>query len=419
MQIRTSHFKKILWISIWLSILNLVFIFGQDLKNPRVKFIDCYFEFASPLNWEMQGDTAVRIYLMYDYERNSPNRAAGHWYFKVIADPGTHLKLILSNMDNVWNGQKTKVIGNIKQDVACYISYDNKNWEGIKTSRLPGMELMVDFIMKGESVYIARIPPYTITDLEKLKTRISKNPLVKIYNIGTTVEGRPLEIIQLGNQNAPHSFIIRARAHSWESGGSWVLEGLINRYIYRNSKKWSEKFCLYLMPMANKDGVARGMTRFNVSGKDLNRNWEEKPDSVLCPEKFALEKFITGLIKKGIKPDLGIDLHNDDYGSLGPAPHDKNDMQFLKNMKLYEKLMRKYTSFSEEVTYAWKTASQAKPNLLFNGGLLTRYGIEAITYELNANWIGSLNKIPSREDYIKAGEGLNDVFYEYLDGIKK
>jgi hypothetical protein len=27
------------------------------------------------------------------------------------------------------------------------------------------------------------------------------------------------------------------------------------------------------MPMAAKDGVARGMTRFNLAGMDLNRNW--------------------------------------------------------------------------------------------------------------------------------------------------
>jgi len=76
--------------------------------------------------------------------------------------------------------------------------------------------------MKGSEVYIARMPPYTITDLENFKAKISGNPLVKITNIGKTVEKRPLEIIQIGNQNAPHSVIIRVRAHSWETGGNWL-----------------------------------------------------------------------------------------------------------------------------------------------------------------------------------------------------
>jgi len=75
--------------------------------------------------------------------------------------------------------------------------------------------------------------------------------------------------------------------------------------------------------MAGKDGVARGMTRFNLSGKDLNRNWDKESDPVLCPEKYALEKFITKLISDGIKPCLGIDIHNDDGGGIILARHPK------------------------------------------------------------------------------------------------
>jgi len=58
----------------------------------------------------------------------------------------------------------------------------------LRTTTLPGMELMVEFIMKGESVYVVRMPPYTISDLENLKMKIANNKLVKIHNIGMTVE---------------------------------------------------------------------------------------------------------------------------------------------------------------------------------------------------------------------------------------
>lgn len=131
---------------------------------------------------------------------------------------------------------------------------------------------------QDQSVYVARIPPYTISNLENLKKRIGNNKLVKIYNIGLTVQKRPLEIIQLGNPGARNSIIIRARAHPWEPGGNWVVEGLINKFITENSKEWQKTYCIYIMPMANKDGVALGMTRFNVLGKDLNRNWDREPD---------------------------------------------------------------------------------------------------------------------------------------------
>jgi predicted deacylase len=276
------------------------------------------------------------------------------------------------------------------------------------------MELKVDFIMKGESVYIARIPPYTISDLENLKKRITNNSSVKIFNIGSTVEKRPLEIIRIGDPDAPNSVLIRARAHPWEPGGSWVVEGLINEFISRNSKKWKETFCVYIMPMANKDGVAHGMTRFNVSGKDLNRNWDKMADSVLCPEKYALEKFIESLISKGKKPGLAIDIHNDDGGGINLAAHSKDDIQFQKNMKIFESLMRSHTSFSENMKYSWKTEGQPVSNVSFENGLLSRYGIEAIVYELNANRISSLDKMPEQDDWLETGKNLNQVFYEYF-----
>jgi len=418
MKISTLQIKILICLILQFLLFTSSIVNGQGEEKIKIKFIDYFFENASPLSWKIQGDTIVKISLLADYERDTHNRQTTHWYFKLIADKGSHVKFILSKMlADVYNSKLATNGWKYENDMSCYISYDQKTWEAIKTSSLPDMEFLVEFIMKGESVYVARIPPYTIPDLENLKKRIGNNKLVKIFNIGMTVEKRPLEIIQLGNPKAPNSIIIRARAHSWESGGNWVVEGLINKFISQDSKKWQQTFCVYIMPMANKDGVARGMTRFNVSGKDLNRNWDKKADSILCPEKYALEKFITGLISKGIKPCLGIDIHNDDDGGIHLAQHSKDDFQFVKNMQFFEKLMREHTSFSENVVYSWKTNGESESNVQFENGLLSRYGIEAMVYELNANWISSLNKMPSQKDWIKIGENLNNVFYEYFNQL--
>jgi hypothetical protein len=166
--------------------------------------------------------------------------------------------------------------------------------------------------------------------------------------------------------------------------------------------------------MANKDGVVRGMTRFNVSGIDLNRNWDKQADSILSPENHALEKFLKELTDKGVRPALGIDIHNDDGGGINLAQHNRNDLQFIRKMELFEKLMREHTSFSESVRYSWKGEDEPLMNVSFENGLTTRYGIESITYELNANWISSLKKMPSSSDWMDTGGRLNDVFYEYL-----
>jgi len=414
-----AFFGKIILIFISFSLCFYLFNFrilsGQTGEKIKISYIDNSFENASPLNWEIQGDTAVKIFLFADYERESLNRQTDHWYFKVEADKGTRMKIILSKfLPDVYNGKKAVSWWSFKNVISCYISYDGKNWEAVGTKKLSGFELMTEFTMKENSVFVVRMPPYTISDLESLKKRVSTSNLVSIVNIGKTIEQRPLEIIQLGKLNAPNHIIIRARAHPWEAGGNWVTEGLINEFISRNNRSWQETFCVHIMPMANKDGVARGMTRFNLKGKDLNRNWDKMSDPELCPEKYAFERYIQGLAEKGIIPVLGIDFHNDDYGGINLAGHPKNDLRFIENMKLFEKLMRDHTSFSEQVKYSWISPGEKPSFVLFQDGLLQRFGIEGMVFELNANWIGSLNKMPSEYDWMEFGKNLNQVFYEYL-----
>lgn len=410
---RKSDFIYLLWLC---CVLLLPFSgLSQQYKSSHIKYIDYNFEFGSPLNWYVAEDSTVKIDLIYDYERDSPNRAAGHWYFKVITEPGTRLKLALGNMDNIWNGKKAAEIGNVEEDVACYISYDKKNWTGLKTSRLQDKVLLVDFISKEKEVYVARIPPYTLSHLEKFLNEIRNHPNVKIMNVGATIELRPLEIIRIGNPDAKISVIFRGRAHPWESGGSWFLEGLVREFLNQNLTEKHPDLCIYIMPMANKDGVARGMTRFNLAGRDLNRNWDKAPDPEVDPERFALENFILTLVQKGKSPKLFFDMHNDDWGMMGLRPVNKKNELDIEKIKRMKTLMEKYTHFAEAVRipeFGRQNGQGGSASL--GNSIFDQYEIDRTVFELNANWIKSLRKIPMPDDWMKLGASFNYVIYDYL-----
>jgi len=76
--------------------------------------------------------------------------------------------------------------------------------------------------------------------------------------------------------------------------------------------------------------------------------------------------------------------------------------------------LREKTSFSEEVKYSWESPGEPESFVLFENGLSKRYGIEAIVYELNANWISSPGKMPEQYDWMDLGANLNEVFYQFL-----
>ena len=269
--------------------------------------------------------------------------------------------------------------------------------------------------MPGPSLYVARLEPYRISDLDRLLKSIEKDPRVEVTPVGRTVEGRPLEIVRVGDPHAPHHVFLRARAHPWESGGNWAVEGLVRRLLSGDdeAKKYLRSYCLWVLPMANKDGVARGWTRFNVQGKDLNRNWDKPADASLAPENVAVEKWVEAMIAQGRRPDLAIDLHNDGSGLLHvsrPEARSPQTDRYLARMERLEKLLRANTWFTEGST----KGDFHNPGTI-GEGLLARYGITACIHELNCNRIAGLNDFATGTNWKIYGEQLALVFFKFFE----
>lgn len=383
---------------------NGAFQAKDTVANP-VSYVSTNFENASQLDWEIDSTGGVNISLIYDRERSSPNRANGHWHFRIEADSGTQVTIVLKNFENIWNGMKGIPVS---AKTNSLISEDGKNWSYIPAEFIAGNRLKFIVPMSSKQMYVASVEPYRISDLEKFLDEIKHNPKVELTTVGKTAEGRPLEVIKIGDSNAPFSVFLRARAHSWEPGGNWVVQGLIRKLLENDSAHFLKRYCVYIMPMTNKDGVARGRTRFNTNGKDLNRGWDHPADSVLTPEKYAFESWLERMIRNGKKPDLAIDLHNDQGGNIHVNLPSPTNGQYIANMKKIENLLYKYTWFTEGPSHVKNPGS-------FGEGLAKRYGIDAFVYELNYEWIGGLKKAPMGKDWELLGEQLSNVFYHYFE----
>jgi hypothetical protein len=392
-----------------LLIVNLLAV-SELWAQTGFKFINTAFENASPLYWEIDDTSGViDIYFIYDIERESPNRANGHWLFQVQAVKDCTLTFVLNNFTNVWNGKKGIPVS---EKSICFVASDKQNWRVIPTELLPGDRLRVQLKMQREHMYLARLQPYTLADLADFLDGIRDHRHVEIYKIGSTVEGRPLEIIRVGSANAPYRFLLRARAHAWEPGGNWVVQGLVRSLLSdeEKNKRYLQNYCIYILPMANKDGVARGKTRFNMAGKDLNRNWDVAANPRFAPENYALEMWIESMLKKDQRPHFAIDFHNDEGGSIHVSRPDVDLESYLKFMQRYEVLMRRHTWFTEG-----SSGSEFRNPGSIGEGLLERYGIFACVQELNCNWIAGLEKHPFGADWELLGAQMREVFYHLFD----
>ncbi len=385
---------------------------ADETPHP-LQHINTAFENASPLWWEVDAAGVVHVHLVYDQERSAPNRANGHWNFRIDAEPGADLTILLGPFANIYNG---KLGTAVREPATTFVSDDGKAWRPVKMEYVEPDHRRLQVHMNGPTLHVARLQPYGLSDLEKLKADIAGQALVEITPIGQTVEGRELEMIRVGAPEAPHRVLIRARAHPWEPGGNWVLEGLIRRLLRGDAEtqQWRAVYSLSVLPMANKDGVARGRTRFNMNGKDLNRDWLQPADPALAPENAALEQWLETMLARGQRPDLAIDFHNDAYGNLHlPAAvnEDPRGEACLRELKRFEGLLREHTWFTEGAS------TGISPTIA--GGLVHRYGIPACIHELNADWIAGLEDFPSAAHWSQYGEQLGAVFYWYFGEERK
>ena len=382
-------------------------------NHPVLEFIDTAFENASPLWYEIDSEGTIQVHLLYDHERSSPNRAAGHFHFRLQAQAGTKLTLEFKNLDNVWNGQPGSIARELK---AAVISENGRDWKPAPLESLPENRIRLTVQMPGPRLFVARVEPYRLSDLDRLLTSIRNHALVEIKPIGQTVGGRTLEIVRIGNPRSPYRVFLRARAHPWEAGGNWILEGLIHRLLQGDevAAKYLDRYCVYILPMANKDGVALGRTRFNLQGEDLNRKWDKPANPENAPENAALEKWLEEKIRLGQAPHLAIELHNDGRGLLHisrpPVPELK---RHLERMAVLEELLRRHTWFTEG-----STEETFRNSGTLGDGWLERYRIDAVVHEFNCNWIAGLKDYPSARHWEEYGEELATVFYEYFGRAK-
>lgn len=392
--------------------IGLLLLAGSVFASEPLPFVETTIENGSPLWWEPVGDYTLRLHLLYDYERGTSNRAAGHIHVRFHAPTGTSWTLEFTNLLNIWNGRLGSIAPELKLLV---VSADGRAWSAVPVEMVHSNLVRARVVVDTSPLWIARVEPYRISDLNALLEELRKHRSVRIEPIGRTAEGRPLEMVSVGPESAAHSFVLRARSHPWESGGNWVVQGLLRRLVGgdEGARRLLTRASVHILPMANKDGVARGMTRFNVRGADLNRQWDQPADLERAPENRALEEWLERRIREVGRPTLALDLHNDGWGRLHIArPAGVLLEGYLERMALLERCLRARTWFTEGCS----APSWSNPGT-FGEGWLQRYGITAAVLEFNANWVAGRNAPPSAALWEEFGHGLVDTFNDYCDQL--
>lgn len=141
------------------------------------------------------------------------------------------------------------------------------------------------------------------TDLLRWSAASGAQPLT----LGRSHDGRPVEALRLGREDAPRLVVLLGRQHPPEVTGANAMEAFVDELVamIRRDPALEKQTQFLIVPLLNPDGVAHGHWRANRGGSDLNRDW----GIFAQPETRAVKSWLDTL-PEGVRPVLMLDFHS-------------------------------------------------------------------------------------------------------------
>lgn len=223
------------------------------------------------------------------------------FYFRVTAQTG---RIHILNIRNAGGASYPRAWGGYR----ALASYDEVSWFRVHT-QYDGTNLTIKHRPSQEVTAYAFFVPYTEPMRERLLTECAASPLAERQTIVTTPGGRPVERIRVGGAQAKKRVWIISRLHAGEPMAEYCIEGMMRQMLDPNDpvakSLLAKNVSFSFIPNMNPDGSALGNLRANAAGVDLNRVWDNPPET--APEISSVRALME---QEGC--DFFMDLHGDE-----------------------------------------------------------------------------------------------------------
>ncbi len=266
---------------------------------------------------------------------------------------------------------------------AC-VSEDRDSWLRADTNwdaAADGGTLSIRWEATSDVVWFAYFAPYSLERHYDLVANAAAYEGVTLRQLGTSLEGRPIDCLELGEGGK--QVWLYARQHPGESMAEWWMEGALDLLTDPHdpvARKLLKQCRFHIVPNMNPDGSFRGHLRTNHAGVNLNREWAE-PSLEKSPEVLCVRN---AMDESGV--DFAMDVHGDEaiaavfFAGFEGIPS-WNEAQYGKFVKFREALARRTPDFQTELGYDESKPGEANLSMSTNQ-LAERFGAVAMTLEM-------------------------------------
>ncbi|WP_338241573.1 M14 family metallopeptidase [Aurantiacibacter hainanensis] len=334
-------------------------------------------------NIEVVSIDGATAHLRIPRDRNS--EFAQWFHFRVSGAAGRELVLTIDQLADSaypegWPGYNACVTEDRAWWGRAESSYDKTKGNGTLTIR---------YTPASDMAWFAYFAPYSMERHNDLVSEAASTPGVTYRRLGETLDGRPLDCLEMGEGDTQVWFY--ARQHPGESMAEWWMEGaleVLTDPADAVGRVLREKCRLHVVPNCNPDGSFRGHLRTNADGVNLNREWAE-PSAEKSPEVLAIRN---AMDESGV--DFAMDVHGDEAiaavflaGFEGiPSWTDEQGERMYRYQRILE---RRTPEFQSAKGYPKSAAGKANLSISTNQ-VAERYGATAMTLEMpfkdNDDW---------------------------------
>jgi len=250
---------------------------------------------------------------------NTPINSSPWYAFKLWADTKKDVRLALTYLDSYDHRYYPK----LSTDGLNWNPLDSANYhiDSVYNDKAELTEnISMNISLGPDTLWVSAQELITSKHINHWMKGLAEKPFISMEKIGESREGRPINMIKIGNSNDQKMIMVLSRQHPPEITGYLCMKSFVETLCEENElcNKFRSEYNIYVVPLVNPDGVDNGYWRHNAGGIDLNRDW----DDFNQPETRAIRDFtLAKITETGGKFYFGVDFHStshDIYYTINP-----------------------------------------------------------------------------------------------------
>ena len=309
------------------------------------------------------------------------------------------------------------------------ITYDGKGFEIVKDVNFrlkdPDVEdgnfiQTLHHTFREDEAHVTYCAPWSNTRMAALTAKLESDPRVEVDNIGySKYKKLPLTYYKITDKDYPDAdkkklFLI-AREDSYEAGGSWAAEGVINFLLSGDpvANEMLKKMAFVIFPIFSVDGVAMGATNYPLKPDNSEFVYVTgKWDTDIYYEVNLMKDFWHKMKSEGFEPDVAFKFHATCYWENHFRPEDCKPENLAKERELLGIL-------KDKLSWRIEAGDLKNRNPYMNYNFIKVFP-DAITYSSHNDFIFTRRYLKTEknvyrrhEDVLQDGELIARSFAEF------